>query len=314
MHHAAEQGGYDVLVIDSLSHAWTGKDGVLDQVEKAKARAKGGSTFSDGWKFASPLHTKLVDTILQSRIHIIATMRSKTKYILEENDRGRQVPRKVGMEMVQRDGMEYEFDIVGELDQDHRLVVTKSRIKSITDAVLDKPGREFGATIATWLAGGLAHDEYPAHIIAEHEEFDKQAQEALDEEAKQQTLLAIQDQLAAMAGNGPMAKIVKQTLCAQAFGQHIKSWDDVKELSSSELIVGLGLLQAKAQSDTKSDPKPAPATQVEAGKMPFTYYVTDPKGEYLTTVDADTKSCNCGAPNGSCTHIAAVELFLKAAS
>ena len=73
--HAAEEGGYSVLVIDSLSHAWAGKDGILEFVDKRKAMNRG-NDFSV-WRDATPLQNKLVDTILTANLHIICTMRSK---------------------------------------------------------------------------------------------------------------------------------------------------------------------------------------------------------------------------------------------
>jgi len=56
--------------------------------------------------------------MLQSSCHIIATMRSKTEYVIENKD-GRNQIKKIGMAPVQRQGMEYEFTIVGDLDVDH---------------------------------------------------------------------------------------------------------------------------------------------------------------------------------------------------
>src|SRR5690606_21534998 len=67
--HAAEEAGYDVLIIDSLSHAWAGKDGALEMVDRAAKRAQSGNTFG-AWRDVSPLHNQMVDAIVSSRIHI----------------------------------------------------------------------------------------------------------------------------------------------------------------------------------------------------------------------------------------------------
>jgi AAA domain len=160
---AAEAAGYDVLIIDSLSHAWVGKEGVLEQVDIARARSKTGNPFTEGWRYASPLHNRLLDTMLQSKLDLIVTMRSKTKYVLEEHN-GRQMPKQVGMELVQRDGIEYEWDIVGELDKENTLVITKSRCKALSGKSFAQPGAELGEAVKTWLRMGApsaAPDERP---------------------------------------------------------------------------------------------------------------------------------------------------------
>lgn len=128
--HAAEQADYDVLIIDSLSHAWMGKDGALEQVDKAARAQRSQNTFT-AWRDVTPLHNQLIEAITTSPLHIIATMRSKAKYDLEKDDKGKIVPRKIGMEPVQRDGMEYEFDLVGDLDQSHTYVISKSTLDSL---------------------------------------------------------------------------------------------------------------------------------------------------------------------------------------
>jgi hypothetical protein len=148
----AENAGFDVLIIDSLSHAWMGKDGALELVDKAAKRNQGGNSFS-AWRDVTPLHTALIDAILGSKMHIIATMRSKTEYVLETGRNGKMTPRKVGMAAVQRDGMEYEFDVVGEINQEHELVITKTRCSALTDGIFAKPGKEIADLLNDWLKG-----------------------------------------------------------------------------------------------------------------------------------------------------------------
>ena len=101
----AEKAGYQVLIVDSLSHAWSGKGGALDLKDKATARSRSGNSYT-AWREITPLHNELVDAILGADLHVIVTMRSKTEYILEDNGKGGKTPRKVGMAPVQRDGME----------------------------------------------------------------------------------------------------------------------------------------------------------------------------------------------------------------
>ena len=150
---AAEKAGYAVIVIDSLSHAWEGEGGALDMVDDAAARSKSGNSYT-AWRDVTPLHRRMVDTILQSEAHIIATMRSKTEYILETNAKGNQVPRKIGMAPIQRAGMEYEFTVVGDMDLDHKIVITKSRFAPLQDKVATKPTAEFFKPFVDWLSKG----------------------------------------------------------------------------------------------------------------------------------------------------------------
>ena len=143
--------GYEVVIIDSLSHAWMGKGGALEMVDNA-ARRNRGNAFA-GWRDVTPAHNRMVDAILAFPGHVIATLRAKTEYIVEKDNRGRSVPKKIGMAPIQKDGIEYEFDISVEMDFDHHMVVSKSRWSKIADAVIPRPGAEFGERLAQWLAG-----------------------------------------------------------------------------------------------------------------------------------------------------------------
>jgi len=150
---AAAAAGYEVIVIDSLSHAWMGKDGALELVDRAAARSKSGNSFG-AWREVTPQHNAMVEAIITSPCHVICTMRSKTEYVQDKDERGKTVIRKVGLQPVQRDGMEYEFDVVGDIDHDHKLVVTKSRIPALSDAVINRPGANLAAQLRVWLDEG----------------------------------------------------------------------------------------------------------------------------------------------------------------
>ena len=141
---------YGCVLIDSLSHYWMGADGMLEQADR---RAKNGNTFS-GWKEVRPEERRMIDAIVAFPGHVVVTMRSKTEYVIEENDRGKKAPRKVGLKPEQRDGIEYEFDVVGDLDHDNTLTVVKSRIHTLAKAVIPMPGEELATQIAEWLSAG----------------------------------------------------------------------------------------------------------------------------------------------------------------
>jgi nucleoside-triphosphatase THEP1 len=157
----AEAAGYEVLIIDSLSHAWAGKGGILEFVDKAAKRSGGGS-FS-GWRDATPLHNQLVDAILGAKMHIICTLRSKVEHVIEQVNGKTQV-RKVGLQPVQRDGLEYEFTVVGDVNQDHELIVTKTRAAFLKDAIVREAGEELGKQLRAWLGSGDAPAPVPVRV------------------------------------------------------------------------------------------------------------------------------------------------------
>lgn len=165
---AAEEAGYDVLVIDSLSHAWSGKGGALEQVDN---RSGAGGKFG-GWREVTPMHNQLIDAIVGARLHVIATMRSKTEYAVEQ-DGGKTKVLKLGLAPVQRDGMEYEFDVVGDIDQQHVLRVTKTRCAALDDAVIAKPGEQIAETLKTWLSDGETAAEIEKPAAKDRKRFEK---------------------------------------------------------------------------------------------------------------------------------------------
>lgn len=160
----AEAAGYDVLIIDSLSHAWSGTGGILDIVDTATAKSRSGNAFTTGWREASPLHNKLIESMLSARLHLIVTMRSKMEYVLEDDGKGGKKPRKVGLAPVQRDGMEYEFDIVGDMDLEHNFIVSKTRCDLLDGKVFNKPGEDLAAIIMGWLSDGDEDDPLAVEV------------------------------------------------------------------------------------------------------------------------------------------------------
>ena len=155
----AEQSGVEYLVIDSLSHAWTGEGGLLD-VQGNVAKRSGNSYTA--WREVTPLHNRLVDRILQCAMHVAVTLRTKTEYVIEDNGSGKKTPRKIGMAPVFRDGVEYEFTIFFELDQSHAAAATKDRT-GLFDGQYFLIAPETGVRIHEWLAGAKSE---PAPVLA----------------------------------------------------------------------------------------------------------------------------------------------------
>lgn len=161
---AAETAGYAVLILDSLSHAWTGEGGVLDMHDKAAAASRSGNSFA-AWREVTPQHNALVDAIIGAGLHIIATMRTKTAYDLADDGNGKKKPIKVGLAPVQRDGMEYEFTTVMDLSVDsHVATATKDRTR-LFDGQHFVPTTETGAALRDWLETGADPTEASRKLL-----------------------------------------------------------------------------------------------------------------------------------------------------
>ena len=150
---AAENAGYDIIIIDSLSHAWMGREGALEQVDGYARKSGGAGNNFAAWRHVTPKHNTMVDAIVGSKCHVIATMRSKTEWVVEKDKNGKSVPRKIGLAPVQRDGLEYEFDVVGDLDVENTFTVTKTRCPALTGKLIDRPGVQVAEVLKTWLDG-----------------------------------------------------------------------------------------------------------------------------------------------------------------
>lgn len=146
---AAEEAGYGVLIIDSLSHAWAGEGGILDLHDKAAKAVR--STFT-AWREVTPQHNKLVDAILNSSCHIIATMRTKMAYEIQQED-GKTKVTKVGLAPIQREGLEYEFSVVLDLSVDGHIASASKDRTSMLDGLYFKPNEETGRWFREWLNG-----------------------------------------------------------------------------------------------------------------------------------------------------------------
>lgn len=148
----AAKAGYGVIVLDSLTHAWSGSGGMLDLIDEIAKRKSGGNTFA-AWKEGTPIQNRLIDSIVGAGIHVIATMRSKQDFVQDKDDKGKTVIRKVGMAAQQREGFEYEFDVVLDMDIDNNAVVAKTRAPALNGRVFPKPGKELAGLLLEWLKG-----------------------------------------------------------------------------------------------------------------------------------------------------------------
>ena len=150
----AESAGYDILIIDSLSHAWSGKNGALEQKDSAAAR--GGNSWT-AWRDITPMHNALVDGMLSCRMHLVATLRQKMEYI-QTNEGGKTKIEKVGLASIQREGMEYEFTIFGDMDDGHVMRIAKHRMPGVLNVgdAFERPGEMFAKKVYGSLMSGAA--------------------------------------------------------------------------------------------------------------------------------------------------------------
>jgi hypothetical protein len=154
-----ERAGCAVITLDSISHAWDGAGGVLALLDSFQA----GEKFSAYGTAVKPAQNEFVDAMLRSPCHIIATMRSKTAWVLEDQEkrtssggvRTVKAPRRIGMAPIQRPGIEYEFTTMLDLDTDtHQARVLKNRCPVFADWTPKVLTREHGRRLAAWLMEG----------------------------------------------------------------------------------------------------------------------------------------------------------------
>jgi hypothetical protein len=139
----AEKSGFDCIVIDSLSHEWFGSGGILDI-----HGAMPGNSFTN-WSKLTPRHNALINSIVSVDTHVIATLRSKTEYVIQNNN-GKSVPEKVGMKAVQREDSEYEFTLAFELSKNHLAIVSKDRTGMFKNSPEIKLTEQIGEKIRNW--------------------------------------------------------------------------------------------------------------------------------------------------------------------
>ena len=149
---SAENAGYNVLIIDSLSHGWQELLEEIDRIAKTKYRGNSWSAWSDG----TPKQKSLIRAITQSNMHIIATMRSKTEWETGKDEKtGKSKPVRIGLAPEQGKGIEYEFDMLMELNDSHYATIIKDRSGKFQDHEIYCPDEKFGKELAEWLTQGV---------------------------------------------------------------------------------------------------------------------------------------------------------------
>lgn len=144
-----EDAGMEVIIIDSITHEWDGKGGILELHSQMT-----GNSFTN-WSSLTPRHQKFIDSILQSKCHVITTVRRKTEYDMQKDGNGKTKVEKAGLKEVTREGFEYELTVNFNLDEKHNCTASKDR----TGLFMDKPfftiSEETGAMIKSWCETGI---------------------------------------------------------------------------------------------------------------------------------------------------------------
>lgn len=148
-----ENSGIEVAIIDSTTHLWAGEGGLLEKQNMVAAKSKSGNSYT-AWREVTPDHNRFVDKMLQCNMHVIATMRSKMEYVQEKDDNGNTRVRKLGLKPVQREGMEFEFTIFLDVDDNHTTTASKDRT-GILDGKMFKITPQIGKDIMAWLETGV---------------------------------------------------------------------------------------------------------------------------------------------------------------
>lgn len=147
--HACEKAGMKVIIFDSLSHEWEGPGGALEINENlANAKYKGNTWAA--WNETTPRHRALIDTIIQSPCHILATMRSKTDVIQTEDKK----IKKVGLKDIQREGFEYEMTVSFNIDRETHMALAGKDNTQLFGSDPFKISIETGKQLRSWVESG----------------------------------------------------------------------------------------------------------------------------------------------------------------
>lgn len=154
---AAVDAGYRVVVVDSLSHVW---QELLDELDRATKASKSQNSFRQ-WAEFTPKQRRFIKAMLRTPFHLICTMRAKTEWAVSDGREGKSAPQRLGLAPVQGKEIEFEFDVLGVMTTDHYLTVEKDRTGRLQDAILEKPGEEFGAELCQWAESGELPEREP---------------------------------------------------------------------------------------------------------------------------------------------------------
>lgn len=230
---------YDLVIVDSVSHVWSGEGGLLQEKETLDSR--GGNSYTN-WAKMTPKWNKFVSAILHSDIHMICTMRSKQDYVLEANDKGKQAPKKVGMAPQVREGFEYELTAVLDMDMSHHAQASKDRT-SLFNGRTWQPDEKTGQELFTWLNTGKAPEPKPEPVNPEVKKLAEDRTKAL-----QAVLNPV---------NWPTGTVAEY--CVKAFATA-----KLSELNDTQFAELIGAVRSKTAMQAKAELQPLDFDQATA--------------------------------------------------
>lgn len=244
--HAAEEAGYEAVIVDSASHEWMGPGGILD----IKDRMPGANDYTK-WATLTPRHDAFIQAMIGSPAHIIACLRGKDQYVLETNEKGKQVPRKVGMGAQQREGLEYECTVAFLLDQSHIANATKDNTR-LFDGRWEQLTEEDGRRLAAWADQGTAPQ--PAPLAAQASS--PAARQAWGGALTEAEYLAFKTLMASVYRDTGMKKAEYQGLIASALRDGRLHTADTGQWTAAEwetIITAIGGEHGRADAQTKAE-------------------------------------------------------------
>jgi len=174
---AAAANGYDCVIIDSASHLW---EAILAYKDKLDRR--GGNSYTN-WSEAGGKFKEVIECLLGANLHVISCLRSKIEHSIEKDDRGKTTIRKVGMAPIMRDGIEYEFTCVLDLDMQHQAVSSKDRTRMFDGKILEVT-EAVGKQLAEWLDGAAPADVGEKPVEVSKPEESKPVEAAVDKDLR----------------------------------------------------------------------------------------------------------------------------------
>lgn len=224
----AEKEGYDTLILDSITHEWNGEGGILQIVDEyARSKLKGNSYAA--WNQGTPRHQRFIDAMLASKLHIIATMRSKAVYVETEKANGKKGIEKQGSAPQQRDGLEFEFSAVLDISVDgHFAVASKDRTRLFQEPfqITEQTGRD----LAEWLDTGKSFAEQEKERVQEARETAKANNDNPATDPQRKALFAI---MGKRHGNDRQAILND---LSDFFGREITSSNELTKEDVSEFL------------------------------------------------------------------------------
>jgi len=154
-----EEAGMEVIIIDSITHEWNGKGGILE-IHSSMT----GNSFTN-WSSLTPRHQKFIDAILSSKCHVITTVRRKQDYDLSKDSNGKTRVEKAGLKEETREGFEYELTANIELDIKHNATALKDRTGLFMDQPHFTPSEETGKKLLEWCENGTSTTEQKVELI-----------------------------------------------------------------------------------------------------------------------------------------------------